>query len=249
MAQKETIKEARRRVYEMRKAGIDWPAIATIMDKREPTVRDYYAKAVAIDGLPLLEPISANTLENRDPMVFGDFLAAAAEQQAAMAVSQSTAPVRDKYAALRDAAAELGMPVKAVNAFIKRLETRFAPVYDEAKRLSTAGIIEELDKKLVMALAYIDDHVFAKAELKDVMIATDIIIRNRQLLSGLPTANLDITARMKIHELLPVLIKEAGRRGITIENPPQIAFDTSPAMPVEMPAPIAEPVTIQQEAI
>lgn len=243
----ETIKEARRRVYEMRKANLDWPAISEIMGKREPTCRDYYMKALAIDGLPALDLPNASLMEVRDPMALGDFLAATAQQSAEAPTQEPNSPVNDKYAVLRAAATECGMNPKAVGAMIKRMQTRYGPVLDEAKRLSTKQLIDALDGKIAMTLEFIDEHALARAELKDLNVALDIQIRNRQLLSGMPTANLDFTARLKINELLPALMKEAGRRGLTFDNPPQLAFEPSPEMPlIDITAPAA---VVEQEVI
>ena len=63
-----------------------------------------------------------------------------------------------------------------------------------------------------------DDVSMSQASLKDLAIATGILIEKRELLNGRPTQNIDFTSRMTVHHMLPRLMEEARRRGITVDG-------------------------------
>ena len=52
------------------------------------------------------------------------------------------------------------------------------------------------------------------------LIFSGILIEKKQLLAGLPTSILSIEDRRSINQMLPLLLKEANRRGITIDQTP-----------------------------
>ena len=56
------------------------------------------------------------------------------------------------------------------------------------------------------------------APLRDVSYAMDCAFKMRQVLKGEPTVILDVNDRRSLNELLPALMKEAQRRGVTLER-------------------------------
>jgi len=221
-----SIKDLRRRIYDLRAAGNSWDVVADTFGMREHTARAHYARAIAVDGLPEIEIRTTNAaVEMQEP------------EKAAAALLTASNPLFDKYEALREAARESGMKPALVKAMIKRLETRYAPVADEVKRLNMKAVVDELDKKIAMTMGYIDDHSLSEASFRDLAQGIGVLIEKRQLLSGLPTQNLDITARMQINEALPILLNEAKRRGITLDvTPTAVTYEKSMEVPVVVPA-------------
>ena len=65
---------------------------------------------------------------------------------------------------------------------------------------------------------FFDDKVMAEASARDIMLGIGVMIEKRNLLRGEPTAIISDHERKKLHELLPALIAESKRRGITVEG-------------------------------
>lgn len=80
-------------------------------------------------------------------------------------------------------------------------------------------LITRLRSRAGRMIEYIDDKAMAAASLKDLVAATKSIIELERLLANQPTAIVSVEHRMKIAELLPKLLTEAQRRGMTIDLP------------------------------
>lgn len=209
---------ARRQVYEMRKAGNSIDDIAKFIGKTKRVVEDMYLKAVRTDKLPPIDFSSPQAFEQKNPELAGELVAI-----------EATALVdgmdRDaKYAELRQAMKDAGLKPAMISGFMKRLRTTFAPVLAQAERLTTQELIKQLEQKMTLTLTYMDEFAVSQASFKDMSIALGLMIDRHQLVSGKPTMILDHTTRLQLHESLPMLIAEATRRGITIDNPPQKEF-------------------------
>jgi translation initiation factor RLI1 len=101
---------------------------------------------------------------------------------------------------------------------IRRMRSTYAPVVEAAKRLTTKELVEQLEEKTTLVLGAIDEYAVAQAGLKDLSIAANILIEKQQLLTNKPTQILDVTTRMQVNGLLPMMIAEARRRGITVDG-------------------------------
>lgn len=126
----------------------------------------------------------------------------------------------EPYANLKQVAEEAGFSSQIISGMLKRLKAQHQPVARELKNLTTSKMIQQLNEKIGMALEYMDDFSFSNASLRDLTIGLGILIEKKQLLSGEPTQILSVEERKNINELLPYLIKETNRRGITIEHVP-----------------------------
>ena len=205
----------RRKVYEARKAGNSIADIAKILGKTERVCEDMLYKAVKVDKLPALDLGSPLAFEQKHPEMAGELMAI----EAAAIVDGTERD--EKYAMLRQAMKDAGLKPTMITGFMKRLRTNFAPVLANAERLTTQELIKQLESKLSLTLGFMDEFAVSQASFKDMSIALGLMIDRKQLLEGKPTMVLDHTTRLQIQESLPMLIQEAKRRGITIENPPQ----------------------------
>lgn len=129
----------------------------------------------------------------------------------------------DPLAKFQEIAEAAGLPRRTVNILSKRLERRWVPVSDRIKRVRTKELQGLIEDRMLKALEYMDDVTFASADLKDLSIAFGVLYDKRQLLMGQPTQIMTVTERQSLNDLLPEIVKEAQRRGITIDASPASA--------------------------
>jgi len=150
---------------------------------------------------------NSNAVEIRDP------------ERAAAIVDAATQPeVELKFGKLREAFREAGLPPAASEAILRRLRVKFYGAVTAVKNLKTNEILDLLGQKIHLALSYMDDKAMAEASFRDLALGTTAMIEKRQLLRGEPTQIVSDAERAKLHELVPLLVQEAARRGITIDG-------------------------------
>ncbi len=94
-----------------------------------------------------------------------------------------------------------------------------------AKPVQTKQLLDLASDRVHRILESIDQYDIDEASLRDKATAIGILVDKRQLLSGEPTQILSIQERGKLDELITVVVKEAQRRGLTIDatgNTPQV---------------------------
>jgi len=124
-----------------------------------------------------------------------------------------------------EAAAACGMPKAMALSLKKRMETRYLPASESLRTVNTGTLIQYLDDRALKALEYMDDAVFAEAPLRDLAVTMGILIEKRQLLRGEPTQILSVEERSSLDDLIPMIVDEAQRRGMAIDNNPMRAND------------------------
>jgi len=112
------------------------------------------------------------------------------------------------------------MPKRTAKTIMRRIQTRYNNANRAVKDIKTKDIVVGLESKIEMALEYMDDTAFAKANLRDLGIVLGILIEKRQLLRGEPTQILSVEERMSLDISIPLIVKEAQRRGMTIDMDP-----------------------------
>jgi DNA-binding CsgD family transcriptional regulator len=133
---------------------------------------------------------------------------------AAAVIDAGTDPLQN----VRDAMKAAGLPVATSEALLKRLRVKYYGAVQEVRALKTKEILELIEKKIHLGLSYLDDKVMAEASARDLMMGIGMLVEKRALLRGEPTAIISDHERQKIHELLPLAIAEAQRRGITVDG-------------------------------
>jgi len=126
-----------------------------------------------------------------------------------------------------------GMPKRTAATIAKRIQKRYNNANLAVKDVRTKDILVGLESKIEMALDYMDDSTFAKANLRDIAITLGILIEKRQLLRGEPTQILSVEERTQLNISIPLIIKEAKRRGMTFDMDP-IDADSEPGVHVRL---------------
>lgn len=207
-------REKRKLIYDLRRDGNSWDEIGVRLNLAPKTCLHYCDRAVKKDGLEPFESPDAQTghlIERKNPEGAATVIAAMAMAE----VAQDDPKFRD----LKDACKQAGMKPTVVAALIKRLQAgKYSPVTAEVKRLAGKDLLETIERKISLVMDYMDEHAVSQAGLKDLSIAADVLVRNHQLLSNQPTHIIDFTSRQQISVLVPQMLAEARRRGITLEG-------------------------------
>jgi len=195
-----------------REKGLTFLEISEIMGVRPQQVWKYHHDAkkkmeakAAEERRQRLMP-GPHAIENKHP------------EAAAKIIDKVLSP--EQYRKIDDLAAEVGLHKSTVDALKKRLEFRYLPVGIELGRIRTEQFAEGIDGYANWILNSVDECDLLKASLKDKISAFCMLIDRRQLLSGEPTQILSINERKDINDLMPLLVAEATRRGLTIDVDP-----------------------------
>ena len=110
-----------------------------------------------------------------------------------------------------------GLNVRTAQSIIKKLETRYQPVAAEVRKLTSDRIVELIEDKIPILMDAITPEKVKEATLRDAVLGLGVLIDKRQLLRGEPTQIMTYEDRQSLNELLPGLLREAERRGMTID--------------------------------
>lgn len=119
---------------------------------------------------------------------------------------------------LKALAVECGLSKSVAQRLAQRIRSRHGAVVEAVKQRSTRDFVEKLEEKAWAALEMIDDFTLSCSSAKDLAIIVGIMLEKRQLLSGQPTAILSFEERRNMDELMPLLVKEAQRRGMIVDG-------------------------------
>lgn len=193
--------------YDLRMAGKTRAEGAVIMGISKPvyskTLQAAYKK-LGISHRKNGDP-NSNSTEIKDPEKFASVLDAATEPEA-------------KLESIRKVYREYGLPMAASEALLKRIRQKYFGVVEATRSLKSGEIVDALNHKIDLALRYMDDKTMAEASFRDLALGTTAMIEKRQLLRGEPTQIVSDHERAKLHELVPLLIQEAQRRGLTVDG-------------------------------
>ena len=129
----------------------------------------------------------------------------------------------------------VGLPITTLNNLIRRYETRYLPVVEELRKVTTEEIKALLDDRLHRALSYLDDAALAMASAKDLAIISGIMAEKRAMLRGEPTVILGTEERKSLNALAEALRKELERRTMTIDvTPIETPGEAEPGLPVPL---------------
>mgnify|MGYP001594163097 CR=1 FL=1 len=190
-------------VYDLRQSGKTFKEVSAIVGRGIQTVVECYRTAErkvlnlkTDENNPKRLPIE----ERLDPM------------DAAQAIDRLT----DPFAKLSAVAQECGLKPELVSAITRRMKTRYLGVTEQMRAIKTHDMIQKIDERIGHALTYIDDYVMADANFRDLAMGVAQLVEKRQLLKGEPTQIVSVDERKTLNQLLPLLIQEAARRGVTI---------------------------------
>lgn len=113
-------------------------------------------------------------------------------------------------------AKKLGLKERTIQRLVQRLRAQYQPVLSELRKFEKNQFLELLEDRAHRALEYLDDYKLSEASAKDLAILVGILLEKRQLLRGEPTQIISFEERKSLGELIPLLIKEAKKRGLEI---------------------------------
>ena len=135
-------------------------------------------------------------------------------EKAAALIDAATEP--PELMRVRQAMEAAGLPQTVSTRLLHRLKVKYFGALTEIRNLKTQEILDMLGKKIHLALTYMDDKVMAEASFRDLALGSTAMIEKRSLLRGEPTQIVSDHERKKLVELMPLLLAEAQRRGVTI---------------------------------
>jgi len=111
-----------------------------------------------------------------------------------------------------------GIPSKIMSGMRRRVSARTMPVATENKILSDKELVVVMQQTLSRAISYLDDFALSGATVKDLASVIDTLVSNIQLVRGLPTTIMSVEDRRKLDVLIPAVVQEAKRRGLTVDD-------------------------------
>ena len=177
------------------------------------------ARGIDPDNLPH-QPMAAphgKTLEARDPHKAGQILAET---------------IVDPIATSRQIAEQYGVSEMMVKGMMMRLRTTALAMTEELHQVNQKKLSDVVDDRLMRALKYLDDYQMAGASARDLAYVIDRLFNMRQLIRGEPTQIMGHDERRALADLVPLMVAEARRRGITIDG------TAVPAPVAPIPAPL-----------
>ena len=116
------------------------------------------------------------------------------------------------------AARECGLDEKVARSLIKAVNQQYAPVMQEMRTVKTGELQRMIDDRAWRALAHMTDKKFSEASAVQLAVMMGILLEKRQLLRGEPTHIFSIGERESLNDLIPMMVKEAHRRGMEISQ-------------------------------
>jgi predicted transcriptional regulator len=208
------LSEQQVRIHALREAGRSYREIAADLGVSAQVVGN--ALVLIRRKLGIRVPVGrgvGSRLAERDPERVARALDAASEPEALVKV--------------REAMAAAGLPESVRTSLLRRLKVRYFGVVSECRNLKTSEVLDLLGKKIHLALSYMDDKVMAEASFRDLALGSTAMIEKRQLLRGEATVIISDLERKKLHEMLPALIAEGQRRGITVDGTATVVKDAA----------------------
>ena len=112
----------------------------------------------------------------------------------------------------------LGFAERLRASLIRRMRVKHEGAETPVKAITDEELKTSHREKLHLIHTYMDDKVMSEATLRDLAMASAALTEKLQLLEGKPTQIISDLERKNLFELMPLLIAEAQRRGITIEG-------------------------------
>ena len=205
-----------RQAYDLRAQGKTWQEVGDIMGCRANTAVAH-AKGAEKRGMP---PLLKDSLRTRAPAPNAGEpgrVARLKEVEGLFAAGNGPVPEFDKVKFV-ELAASAGIPPRVAQALARRMEMQFGPVRSEIRKLTLAEQVTATTAAAQLVLAHIDEVSIAGMNAKDLAIAYGVLVDKSLLLGGKPTQIVDFNVRAKIEVLMPAMLQEAARRGITMDG-------------------------------
>lgn len=110
----------------------------------------------------------------------------------------------------------VGLPERIREGMVRRLAVKHGALETAPKAISDDDMKTRYREKIGLAFSYMDDKAMSEASFRDLSVGVTAMTEKLQLLEGKPTQIISDLERKHLNELMPLLIKEAERRGAVI---------------------------------
>jgi hypothetical protein len=156
------------------------------------------------------------TAEKREPVKRPSNATENTNPEAVAAVfDEATEPWIPTFAKIAE---EAGVNPGVATAIVKRLSRDHPALMAHTRNVKTKHFLSAIESKLGMALDALTKEKMDEAGARDLAVVLSILVEKRQLLRGEPTQIMSMAERKHMADILPLLLKEAERRGMTIEG-------------------------------
>ncbi len=138
-------------------------------------------------------------------------------QSLAVIAGREVMSPEDAVPMLKDALLALGMPEQGVARFVEAAIARASPLAELMVRPKTKDFVALIEDRAYLALKLLDPFAMLQASPRDRAIIASILLEKRQLLKGEPTQILGVEERAELDRVLPMLVREGQKRGMTID--------------------------------
>jgi hypothetical protein len=135
-------------------------------------------------------------------------------------VGQAIALTAGRLDALDKVCEAAGMPAAATRELIQKLQQNYPEVFSHVGEVKTEYLLAGMDNVSRKALEALNLQDLTTQSPRDLAIVIDIMTKNANLLRNKPTHILTVEERRSVKEMIPQYLKEAERRGLTIDMDP-----------------------------
>lgn len=199
-----------RTAYDLRAQGKTWDEIASAMGCVAQTARRHCERAVELGMQPIMGRMWRRALA---PNAGEPTRVARLKDGEGMFDGQKFDPAK-----FLEMAASAGIPPRVATALGRRIERQFGSVTGAIKKLALAEQVTATTAAAQLVLAHIDEVSIAGMDAKNLAIAYGVLVDKSLLLGGKPTSIVDFNVRQRLTVLMPAMLAEAARRGITMEG-------------------------------
>ena len=205
-----------RTAYDLRAKGLTWEAIGAQMGCVSQTARNHVLGAVKRGLQPILSEkmfvrrLSPNAGEPRrvERMKDGE----------GMFDVGVTGTIKFDIEKFREMAASAGIPPRIAGAIARRVEDQLGVAKKEFKAMSLNEEMSRVQEIKQELLENMDVVSIGAMNAKDLALAYGIMTDKKLLLGGKPTSIVDFNVRARLEVLMPAMLAEAARRGITMDG-------------------------------
>jgi len=115
-------------------------------------------------------------------------------------------------------AREEGVPPELVMRLAKTLEKKYAKTKLVLREVKTHELLKVVESTAQHVLESITEEDIERANLRDKVASANVLIEKRQLLRGEPTQIYTSEDRRKLDDLVLTVVKEATRRGLSLDT-------------------------------
>ena len=215
-----TLSPRQQEIFDLRQSQsppLSWAEIATRLGITKSSASAAYSRALVRmkEPEPKYRTVRKDAVEQKNPEV----------------VPVAIDLASDPFETVVGMARKLDMPRPTIDALLVRLRERYGPLMGELENVKTSTLLGLFGHKAEAVLKAVTEEDIARASLRDKAVAAGIFTDKVELLSGRPTERISFEDERKIHELMPIMIAEARRRGMDI--PPILPAMTMEAEVVE----------------